>query len=435
MEDLEENLEMENAGQPLTPEEVARIAHISQRLADNPREFLGHLDHVSARAESQSAPFHQAPSQTPAPTISPEIIATITATVMAAMRNQNPIPATSTPTPTVPSRSDNRSEKLPDIPEYDGDMEKLDAWEQLLIQRMHVNHDRYPTDLHKIAYAESRLTISKKAHNLMNRYRTDGLSTIRTFKEWRARLRECCGNRFEEEDARTYLRDTLKQGSMSFDEYFNLFSQKKDKSHMEEASLIDAMKRNVSYSTQSSALNWRKSDGSKAKTFHDHVQMWSETDWDLRQLKHRLPRQANSVASTTTQSLSSRRQTSNTPSQGKSSSSGTKSNTTPFSPFLPSSIGKEDKPETPANITDLPIGDPMDLSSAIIAVKGKSLKVPGVKKICDDYRLCYYCKQSHPGMTAKTCPNKGIALRSGQFMEIEDDQSVIGGVIVESENE
>lgn len=94
MEDLEENLEMENAGQPLTPEEVGRIAHITQRLANDPREFLGHLEHISACAESQSAPFHQAPSQTPAPPISPEIIATITATVMAAMKNQNPIPAT-----------------------------------------------------------------------------------------------------------------------------------------------------------------------------------------------------------------------------------------------------------------------------------------------------------------------------------------------------
>ena len=314
-------------------------------------------------------------------------------------------------------------------------MEKLDAWEQLLIQRMHVNHDRYPTDLHKIAYAESRLTISKKAHNLMNRYRTDGLSTIRTFKEWRAKLRECGGNRFEEEDARTYLRDTLKQGSMSFDEYFNLFSQKKDKSHMEEASLIDAMKRNVSYSTQSSALNWRKSDGSKAKTFHDHVQMWSETDWDLRQLKHRLPRQANSVASTTTQFLSSRQQTSNTLSQGKSLSLSTKSNINTFLPFLPSSIGKEDKPETPANVTDLSIRDPIDLSSAIIAVRRKNLKFPGVKKIRNSYRLCYYYKQNHPGMTAKTCPNKGKVLRSGQFIEIRDDQSVIRGIIVESEKE
>ena len=113
---------------------------------------------------------------------------------------------------------------------------------------MHVNHNQYPTNLHKIAYAESSFTISKKAHNLMNRYRTDGLNTICTFKEWRANLHECCGNRFEEEDARTYLCDTLKQGNMSFDEYFNLFSQKKDKSYMEEASLINAMKRNVSYS-------------------------------------------------------------------------------------------------------------------------------------------------------------------------------------------
>lgn len=37
-------------------------------------------------------------------------------------------------------------------------------------------------------------------------------------------------------------------------------------------------------------------------------------------------------------------------------------------------------------------------------------------------------------MTAKTCPNKGTTLQFGWFMEIEDDQSVIGGVIVESEN-
>ena len=77
----------------------------------------------------------------------------------------------------------------------------------------------------------------------------------------------------------------------------------------------------------------------------------------------------------------------------------------------------------------------MDLSSAITAVKGKSLKIPGVKKICDDYKLCYYCKQSHPGMTGKTCSNKGTALRSGQFLDIKEDQRVVGGVLVESENE
>lgn len=114
---------------------------------------------------------------------------------------------------------------------------------------------------------------------------------------------------------------------------------------------------------------------------------------------------------------------------------GTKSNSNIFSPFSPSSIGKKDKPETPANITELFIRDLMDLNSVIIAMKEKSLNVPVVKKICNDYKLCYYYKQSHPDMTAKTCPNKGTALQSGQFLEIEYDQSVIGGIIMELENE
>lgn len=81
---------------------------------------------------------------------------------------------------------------------------------------------------------------------------------------------------------------------MSFEEYFNLFSQKKNKSHIEETSLIDATKRKFSYATQSSALNWHKPDGSKAKIFDNHVQIWSKTDWDLCQLKHHLPWQINS---------------------------------------------------------------------------------------------------------------------------------------------
>ena len=128
--------------------------------------------------------------------------------------------------------------------------DKLDAWEQALIQRMNINHDRYPTDTAKIAYAESRLTIGKRASILMMPYRRDGICTISTFAEYRHILRHVCGNPFEAEDARTYLRDTLKQGSGSFMEYYQLFCQKKDRSGMEEASLIDCFKRNVSYAVQ-----------------------------------------------------------------------------------------------------------------------------------------------------------------------------------------
>lgn len=81
------------------------------------------------------------------------------------------------------------------------------------------------------------------------------------------------------------------------------------------------------------------------------------------------------------------------------------------------------------------IGDLMDLSLSITLVKGKSLKVlPGVKKICNNYKLYYYCKQNHLDIMAKICLNHGTFLQSNQFMEIEDDQCVIKGVILELEN-
>lgn len=78
--------EMENASQALMPEEIEKDS-ITQCLANDLREFLGHLDHVTARAELQSTFFHQALSQTFISTISLEIIAIITATVIAVTRN------------------------------------------------------------------------------------------------------------------------------------------------------------------------------------------------------------------------------------------------------------------------------------------------------------------------------------------------------------
>ena len=63
MEDVEENLKMRNVGQPLMPKEVVQIAYISHHLANDPRAFLGHLDHITARADSQqSISFYQVPS-------------------------------------------------------------------------------------------------------------------------------------------------------------------------------------------------------------------------------------------------------------------------------------------------------------------------------------------------------------------------------------
>lgn len=109
-------------------------------------------------------------------------------------------------------------------------MKKLNAWEQLFVQRMHVNYDRYPTKEDKIIYTKSHLTISKKANNLINRYWKDKLSTITTFQEQKEKLCKNGRNRFEEKNTRTYLQDILKQGNMSFEKYFYLFLKKKTSS-------------------------------------------------------------------------------------------------------------------------------------------------------------------------------------------------------------
>ena len=74
----------------------------------------------------------------------------------------------------------------------------------------------------------------------------------------------------------------------------------------------------------------------------------------------------------------------------------------------------------------------MDLNSAMVTVKGQRLQTPGVKEICDKWKLCYYCKLQHPGKNAKECPNKGKS--DLRLMEMDDTSSVDGGVRLPSGN-
>ena len=185
-------------------------------------------------ASSSSSSINTPESSVP-PALDPQLLAAIVAAVSASL-------------PRLSEAKFEKSEKLPDVNKYDGEVEKLDAWEDDLVQRLYDNEDRYLID------AEFRLTITRTIHNLMKRYIINGLCTLTSFENWRPKLREACGNRFEEEYARLYLRDTLKQGLMSFDEYYNLFIQKKERYCMQEASLIDAIKTNVNYATQAAAI-------------------------------------------------------------------------------------------------------------------------------------------------------------------------------------
>ena len=48
----------------------------------------------------------------------------------------------------------------------------------------------------------------------------------------------------------------------------------------------------------------------------------------------------------------------------------------------------------------------MNLSFIIIIVQDKTLIVSEIKKICNKWKLCYYCKLQHLNKIAKECSNK-----------------------------
>ncbi len=289
------------------------------------------------------------------------------------------------------------SEKLSDIVEYDEDRDKLNAWKQSLKQRMHMNHDRYIIDEAKIVYVESRLIIGKKTHILMMSYRTNGICNLATFDEYLRTLRHCCDNSFEAEDVCTYLRKTLKQDSMSFAEYYLLFCQKKDRFALEDASLIDCMKRNVSYITQLIAFFWRIIESKKLFIFSKYVQAFSEIDEELQQLKHQQSRITIS---------------SFIPSKLKF-----------FTTSIINSSSSKSILVVPVALAASSEDDElMNLSSAMTAVQSKALAISEVKDICNKWKLCYYCKLQHSSKTVKECSNKKFfTLR---VTDMNDDVSI-----------
>ena len=83
-----------------------------------------------------------------------------------------------------------------------------------------------------------------------------------------------------------YLQNTLKQGSMSFVKYYQLFCQKKNHSDMKEELLIDCFKCNVTYAVQQELILYRNPDDIKLIIFQDHVNTYLDIDNRIQQLHH-----------------------------------------------------------------------------------------------------------------------------------------------------
>jgi hypothetical protein len=61
----------------------------------------------------------------------------------------------------------------------------------------------------------------------------------------------------------------------------------------------------------------------------------------------------------------------------------------------------------------------MNLNSIMIAIKSQSLKTHEIRKICKNWKLCFYCKQQHSSKSTIDCLNKKsllIHLRAAEIL-------------------
>ncbi len=221
----------------------------------------------------------------------------------------------------------------------------------------------------------------------MSQYRVNDFC-IFIFADWWHKLHHCCNNFFKTEDACLYLHETLKQDTNSFVDYYNLFYQKKECFLMKDFSLIDCLKRNVNYFTQVVIFFWWNLNETQSFIFHRWIQAFSNINEELQQLKHHQSCfvfiivsfvKVKSISALTSNSLSSKIIIFVTVVSTVSSSLS-------FS-FLDES---------------------MNLSFVIVIVQDKTLIVSEIKKICNKWKLCYYCKLQHLSKIIKECLNKKL---------------------------
>ncbi len=273
-----------------------------------------------------------------------------------------------------------RFKKLLDISEYERDKDWLNAWKQSLIQRMNMNH------WVKIIYVESRLIIDKKTHNLISQYRVNNLCIIFIFADWWHKLHHYCNNSFKTKDAHLYLCETLKQDMNNFVNYYNLFYQKKKCSLMKDFSLIDYLKHNVNYFTQVVIFFWWNLNETQSFIFHQWVQAFFDIDEELQQLKHHQSHfifiiisfiKVKNIFASTSNSLNSK---------------------IIISVIVVSTVS--------SSFSLSSLDESMNLSFVIVIIQDKTLIISEIKKICNKWKLCYYCKLQHLSKIIKKCLNK-----------------------------
>ena len=173
---------------------------------------------------------------------------------------------------------------------------------------------------------------------------------------------------------------------------------------MNDVFLIDCLKRNVNYFTQFIAFFWQIPEDKWPFIFYEHVQAFTEINKELQQLKHCQPY----IVAT-------------------ASAAPVKLKTASNNHFLGAKIIIVVSTTPVISAVSVSASDLMNLSSAIAAVQSKSIFISEIKKICNKWKLCYYCKLQHSDKNAKKCFNKKFFVL--HFIDIDDTSSVDGSVL------
>ncbi len=172
----------------------------------------------------------------------------------------------------------------------------------------------------------------------------------------------------------------------NFVNYYNLFYQKKEHSLMKDFSLIDCLKRNVNYFTQVVVFFWRNLNETRSFIFHQWVQAFSDIDKEFQQLKHHqscfvfiiiLFIKVKSIFASISNSLNLK-----------------------IIIFVTVIL------TISSSLSLSFLNESMNLSFVIVIVQDKTLIISKIKKICNKWKLCYYCKLQHLSKIIKECSNK-----------------------------
>ncbi len=172
----------------------------------------------------------------------------------------------------------------------------------------------------------------------------------------------------------------------NFVNYYNLFYQKKEYSLMKDFLLIDCLKRNVNYFIQVVVFFWWNLNEIRSFIFHQWIQTFSDINEEFQQLKHHQSHfvfiivsfiKVKNVSALTSNFLNSKIIIFVTVVLTVSSSF--------FLSFF---------------------NELMNLSFIIIIIQDKTLIISEIKKICNKWKLCYYCKLQHSSKIVKECSNK-----------------------------